>query len=411
MKKKYNKLFSGLCDIVLNADRPDAFLEAIADFTNAYSASLWSNEDTTLSKDVFVLKSMFNRPHTEHLKNNTFINIKDDNIVAAIAFKDNQSILGKLGKAPFDADWLSKDYTRDLQKMGITDIVVIPVYDVSHKPLNVLSLYFVDTPQVEIQVFDGIANLLTSTNEAIEKRLKGAWLDRRKDRHEVMAHTRIINSKLEGIRDLIIENRQNFPEYRSIVHRYNSTIKSINVLRNSYKSANFKERVSERHLETEYIDLATTLEANLRATLFDFKGHGDIVAGEITGFTDCELLFNPDDFSILIDNLYLNAIKYSVPGSSIRTNIKKIDTGIRVTIKNDVAVEEDENLDDIWHYEKRGEKAIHKNIEGEGIGLGLASDICDVYNMSFDAKYELSDQKHYTKVFCVILEIPEEIIG
>lgn len=406
-----SELFEQICDLIMNADRPSAFLEAICDFTSADAGSLWSNQDTLMSSDVFVLRSVHNRPAAEALIGNTFFDVSDADVVAPKALKKKQPVIGEVGRPPFGKDWQDKDYTRDLRDLGIQVVALVPVFDLGGNPINVLSLYFKEVREISPDVLMGVSSLLTSTGEAIDKRLKNLRLERRKDRHEVMAHTRIIATKLSGIRKNLDKTLGDIPDREAILRRYEDTIRSLNVLRKSYESSSFKERVEERHNDTQYLPLQQSLRNILAASIVDFKSAIEVKAGDVRGGRGVSVLFHEEDFTMLFSNLYSNAVKYSIIGSVVRTQISETEEGLVVSIRNDVPSDQEDDLEAIWNYEERGASALTRDVEGEGIGLGLVSDICDVYGIAFTAEYETSVEKHHTKVFCVTLTLPRDIMA
>lgn len=406
------ELFEQICDLIMNADRPGAFLEAICDFTGADAGSMWSNQDTLMSNDVFVLRSVHNRPKAEALIDKTFFDIADGDVVAPKALMSKRPVIGEVGHPPFGSDWLAKAYTKDLRDIDIRMVALVPVFDLSGNPTNVLSLYFCETQEMDSDVLMGVSSLLTATGEAIDKRLKNLRLERRKDRHEVMAHTRIIATKLLGIKknlDRILSD-VDVQDKGAILHRYEDTIRSLNVLRKSYESSSFKERVEERHNDTQYLHLQRTLKNILAASIVDFRSALEVEAGDVRGGRGVQVLFHEEDFTMLFSNLYSNAVKYSIVGSVIRTQISDTDEGLQIAIRNDVPSDQEDDLEAIWHYEERGASALAREVDGEGIGLGLVSDICDVYGIAFAAEYESSVEKHHTKVFCLTLTFPTDIM-
>lgn len=406
-----SELFEQICDLIINADRPGAFLEAICDFTEADAGSLWSNQDTLMSSDVFVLRSVHNRPAAEALIGKTFFDVSDKDVVASNALMSKAPVIGEVGHPPFGPDWLKKPYTKDLVHIDIRMVALVPVFDLNQNPINVLSLYFKKTKEMAPDVLMGVSSLLTSTGEAIDKRLKNLRLERRKDRHEVMAHTRIIATKLSGIKKNLDKILLDIPDKKAILNRYEDTIRSLNVLRKSYESASFKERVEERHNETQYLRLQKTLKNILAASIVDFRPQVEVIAGSFRGAQAIEVLFHEEDFTMLFSNLYSNAVKYSVVGSVVRTNFYPSEEGLEIAIRNDVPSDQEDDLETIWHYEVRGSSALNREVDGEGIGLGLVSDICDVYGIAFTAEYETSVAKHHTKVYCVRLTLPSDIMN
>ncbi len=402
-------LFDGICDIVMNADRPGGVLEAICDFVGAESASLWSNQGTCLGKNIYILKSVHNRPDTEALIDEADFAIGEANVIAPQAFESRRPIIGLIGTPPFGSEWLEKQYTTGLPKLGIRQVAIVPIFDIEDEPISALYLYFRSVRTLDLDFLMGVGSILASTNEAIDKRLHHLRLERRKDRHELMTHVRIIDRKLQEISKEIDVERFSERRVKRIQKKSEDTIRSLNVLRRSYESQYFKERVESRHSKSVYIPLNEELHNILLATINEYKGEKTIVAGDVRAARKHEVLFHADDFAMMFFNLYSNAIKYSSPGSVVRTVIVRHIEALEVTISNDMPIDINDNLDNIFDYEVRGNGGWSDEIDGEGIGLGLVSDICDVYGIDIKPQYKEDGKKH-TKVFSMRLRFPFDMV-
>jgi signal transduction histidine kinase len=124
--------------------------------------------------------------------------------------------------------------------------------------------------------------------------------------------------------------------------------------------------------------------------------------GAILG-SDFFVRFNAEDLTMLFSNLYVNAFKYAT-GGLVKTELNSTSHDASVRIMNEVAGNHREDLDEIWHYEIRGENALQNNIPGEGIGLGLVKDICDTYDIDVNALYKDEEGQRSAALFCVELK-------
>lgn len=408
----YKKIFSAVQDITLNSDRPDAFLETICDFVGATSSTLWSNNVSSLPKNKFVLIGCYNRGDISDKKGIQYIDIKKREIISAKALYRNKVIRGRVGEEPFNERWLEKKYTKSLPKLGVSYIAIVPVEDRLGRPVSILSLYFKKEPKnLPNDILLGISGIISATIEAIEDNLRSSRLERRKDRHEIMYHTRIISAKFHKISNDINLLRDGKQDFKNVSKRAKDISSSLRVLRQSYTSSSFKERVSDRCRHTEYLNLYESVQEAISKTINVQKRPDDLTSGEINISRSAYVLFHPDDLSMLITQFYSNAAKHSVIGSVVRTKLEEgvDDDCYYLTIRNDVDGGMADDLSQIWQYEFRGEYAEKRKIEGEGLGLGMAKDICDVYGISAKADYEEENLQH-TKVFCMSLQIPKGII-
>ncbi|MFO3796953.1 MAG: ATP-binding protein, partial [Anaerolineales bacterium] len=404
-------IFSAISDVIINADRPKAYLESICDFIHADAGAYWSNQNTCMAPDTFILKSTYNRPDADSHLDGAAFSIGDKNIAANRAFENQEPIVGLVGEDPFGEEWKKKPYTQDLQDLGITTIALVPIFDIGGDPIGLLSLYFSGDQDINLEILGGLAQLISATNEAIDKRLRVIRLERRKDRHETLANSRKILEKLNRIAVSLrsIDSRDQKQEL--MYKRVLDAQKSAKILQVSYQRYSFKERVETRHQQTEYIPLKQFLLDLQASTVSTFRVDQSILSGSVNVEGDLHLLFNESDLFILFQNLYINAAKYSVPGTSVRTSaVKDAEGNLLLRVRNDVLIEEEEDLKKIWDYEVRGTAKKVSEVAGDGIGLGLVRDICDVYAIDFGAMYEGGLDNRHTKVFCVSLTLGKDLV-
>ncbi|GAA6211978.1 hypothetical protein NBRC116602_17190 [Hyphomicrobiales bacterium 4NK60-0047b] len=411
----YSSLFKLSETIMLNCDHPEIYLKNICGLTGATSATLWCNNKTSLSTKKFVLIGYYNRSDLAGKINNMFLDTKKDNVVASVALNRNRIIRGKFGERPFDKNWLQKDYTRKLPNLGIQYIAIIPILDRFEQPVRILSLYFDKAPRnLPNDILFGIAGIIRATIEAIDETLRASRLERRKDRHEIMYHTRIISSKFDKIVQDITKLKSDENNYERVSRRANDISSSVRVLRQSYKSSSFKERVSDRFRNKEAIYLKKAVVDIISKTINVLKSPNELTSGEINIPNNMKINFHPDDLDMLLTQFYSNTVKYSIPGGVVQTKIEKSGKYRKsyiLTISNDIPKDREDNLNDIWKYEKRGDFASRENIEGEGLGLGMAKDICDAYGIRKNATYEEHSSKKHTKIFKIMLELPIVLIS
>lgn len=401
------ELFEDICEIVLNADRQSALLEAICEFMSADAGNLWTNYQTGVSKNKFVLKAVYNRPEFEDDIDGLYFVLGDKNNVSMKAVESQKPIHGIIDLPPFDENWTEKNTTKNLASKGIKEVAIVPVFDESDNPIYILTLFFKKFDPNFKDYLEGLGSLIGATHEAITVRLTALRLERRKDRHEIISHARLINEKIDKIKASLPLKGGEFSTSRK---RFADIERSLVVLRHSYESSSFKERVSDRHSSTEFHNLLDFLKDSQSAIAGNIRNINEVMPGSVTGNKSLELLFNTGDLVMLFSNLYENANKYSIAGSVVRTNVKKHEKVVEISIRNDIKVSSDDDLEKIWAYEYRGESAINGEFEGKGIGLGLVADICDVYDIEFSAHYEKSETKKLTKVFHMKLLVPMNLI-
>ncbi|MCM3390048.1 HAMP domain-containing sensor histidine kinase [Ureibacillus chungkukjangi] len=101
----------------------------------------------------------------------------------------------------------------------------------------------------------------------------------------------------------------------------------------------------------------------------------------------------------VIDNLIVNALKYSLEGTRIYITLKQSGSSAEFTVKNISKYELDENVDELTERFKRADASRHT--DGSGLGLAIAQSIADLHNgrLSIDVDGDL---------FKVTVSVPAE---
>lgn len=79
----------------------------------------------------------------------------------------------------------------------------------------------------------------------------------------------------------------------------------------------------------------------------------------------------------VMDNLIVNAIKYTLPGTRVYVTLKEIDGCAHFTFKNVTKYELGENVDELFERFKRADTSRHT--EGSGLGLAISQSIVDLH--------------------------------
>lgn len=99
----------------------------------------------------------------------------------------------------------------------------------------------------------------------------------------------------------------------------------------------------------------------------------------------------------VLDNLILNAIKYTMPGTRVYITLRKVEGTVEFVVKNVTKYELGENVDELFERFKRADTSRHT--EGSGLGLAIAQSIVDMHGGNM--KVELDGD-----LFKVTVEIP-----
>ncbi|MGE6487169.1 histidine kinase dimerization/phospho-acceptor domain-containing protein [Paenisporosarcina sp. NPDC076898] len=82
----------------------------------------------------------------------------------------------------------------------------------------------------------------------------------------------------------------------------------------------------------------------------------------------------------MLDNLIVNAIKYTLPGTRVYVTLKEMDGCAQIILKNVTKFELGENVDELFERFKRADTSRHT--EGSGLGLAIAQSIVDLHGGS-----------------------------
>ncbi|MBE1555286.1 sensor histidine kinase [Sporosarcina limicola] len=80
----------------------------------------------------------------------------------------------------------------------------------------------------------------------------------------------------------------------------------------------------------------------------------------------------------VLDNLIVNAIKYTLPGTRVYITLRKVGDNAEFVVKNVTKYELDENVDELFERFKRADTSRHT--DGSGLGLAIAQSIVDMHN-------------------------------
>jgi len=80
----------------------------------------------------------------------------------------------------------------------------------------------------------------------------------------------------------------------------------------------------------------------------------------------------------VLDNLIVNAIKYTLPGTRVYITLRKVGDTAEFVVKNVTKYELGENTDELYERFKRADTSRHT--DGSGLGLAIAQSIVDLHN-------------------------------
>ena len=129
-------------------------------------------------------------------------------------------------------------------------------------------------------------------------------------------------------------------------------------------------------LHKQRVDLTQLLQQALAEHSNDISTNG---LDFRVNLPDTEIVANVDGqrWWRVLDNLIVNAIKYSMPGTRVYITLKQVDEQAKFELKNISQYELNENGDELFERFKRADTSRHT--DGSGLGLAIAQSIVDMH--------------------------------
>lgn len=102
---------------------------------------------------------------------------------------------------------------------------------------------------------------------------------------------------------------------------------------------------------------------------------------------------------LILDNIILNAIKYSKENSQIAISLNRNESGLECAIKDEGIGIKKEDLEKIFIPFFRSEALNHRNIIGNGLGLSIAKKAALAINASITVESELNKGTRFLVTF------------
>jgi signal transduction histidine kinase len=235
-----------------------------------------------------------------------------------------------------------------------------------------------------------INNLLNRVENAIERE-KQFTSDAS---HELRTPLAVIKGTLE----VLIRKPRNPEEYKEKIDFCISEVNRLNLLVDELLLlARFENQKQSLKIE----------QISLNAIFLDIISRNSSIINEKK--IKCEALFSKDFyvnsdaylFSIVVNNILTNAVKYSKSNDTIHFDIKETNDGIVCAISDNGIGIADEDLQKIFDQFYRSKANEHPEIKGTGLGLSIVKRLCSL--LQIDLRIE-SKENVGTKV---ILNFPK----
>ncbi len=140
-------------------------------------------------------------------------------------------------------------------------------------------------------------------------------------------------------------------------------------------------------LNKEKLDIVSLVyqEVGEYSTLYEDKNIAFVVNSEEESIY---MNFDGKLISRALENLIINALKYSMENTRIYIDIEKTEKSVNLSIKNIANYEMDFNEEEMFERFARGDKSRNSKVEGSGLGLAITKSIVELHNGTIKIKRE-----------------------
>jgi signal transduction histidine kinase len=131
-------------------------------------------------------------------------------------------------------------------------------------------------------------------------------------------------------------------------------------------------------LNRELIDILSLIHQGIGeySTLYEEKNiHFKVTAEEDAIYMELDGKL----MSRALENVIINALKYSLNGTRVYINIKLEDDYVKIGVKNVANYEMDFNEEEMFERFARGDKSRNSKVEGSGLGLAITKSIVELH--------------------------------
>jgi len=343
-------------------------LDVFCNELGATAATFWVQEDFDPSE--MTLSGWHNRPDLD----------RDHD---RVSFSLNRSFAGRW-RQPYSSSVLrcTKD---DFQRLS-WDNQKLKAYATEHfrgivficlraddQIAGLVHLYYTEIPpHLDSEQMSGLASLLGAYIKTFSDEFRSVMVERRKIGHEIARMISQADSKLSSL-------ATRFSKYEGLQQPISDLKKALSAAYEAASNQTFIEGVYDRMRRASFLRLRPQILTALHLATVKFDRPFSMVTQNNVPAT-VEIKMSEDDIGLLLSNVLMNAVKYTVVGGSISLKFMSSERGGTLIVSNMSARMSKADLERVWRFGIRGPNA--GEIEGDGIGLSIVSDICSAYKIS-----------------------------
>lgn len=344
----------------------------ISDICNIFGAdagTFWISSE--LESDDFVLHTHHNRPDLEGKEHN-------------ITFSFGQTFISSELNDPSKPFFLStnnqireqKWENKSLQQFTISkyqSVLFSALYSTDGEIQGIMNLYFIKfTPYVPIT--KELILLFGQILKALNRQHKRVIAERRKTGHEI---ARLLSGCIAHLNEFWRLLPETSRGATVIQKKYQDLDKSLRSALHANSNETFIEGVLKRMHRTGYVHFRSQFNTSSRIAM---KRRSVSVMPLVLKSGELFIRMHRSDLDLLISNIFSNADKYSTASGYISSSLSKSNFNEATFIVSNTATRIEPGAHEkVWRFGYRGTNAA--DMPGEGIGLSVVKDICDVYGI------------------------------
>jgi hypothetical protein len=253
----------------------------------------------------------------------------------------------------------------------------------------IVSLYFYENmPNLDITDMTLLSVEIGTYIDTFTREMNLIMIERRKIGHEIARMLSLAESKLNRLKSVVYKNT-------AAIEPLADLKKALSSASEAASNETFIEGVINRKRYSRRLPLRRELVSAFHLAISKFGLSYNIIADNNIK-PSLEIYISGDDLALLFSNIATNAVKYTIPGGGITTKISEFSGRSTLTISNMSKPLSKRDLERVWRFGLRGDNS--EDVEGEGIGLTIVSDICSAYNIERSMSQRHSDNAVWTDV-------------